>query len=179
MMNNNLTNAEMLVMGIIWDNPKRDMVLSEIVAAVNDRWKKDWKPQTVSTYLAHLVQKGYLKMHRNGKIYTYEALREKDETMTEELVKLCQWYAPELNPVEIIKGLFPEDWQREIGTVDECRVAVELNKPKRPTYEGDGYAPDGSFVWDEWLCPNCGSRYELDYDEYEHCPNCGQAIDWN
>lgn len=67
---------------------------------------------------------------------------------------------------------------RAIGTVEECRDAVERMKPKKPTYEGDGYAPDGTFVWDEWLCPNCGNRYEVDCDDYVHCPNCGQAIDW-
>lgn len=48
---------------------------------------------------------------------------------------------------------------------------------KKPVYEGDGYAPDGTFVWDEWLCPNCSTRYEVDYDNYKHCPNCGQRID--
>ena len=67
---------------------------------------------------------------------------------------------------------------REIGTVEECRAAVEKQKEKTPTYEGDGYAPDGTFVWDEWLCPNCESRFEVDYDDYDYCPNCGQKIDW-
>lgn len=70
MLKNELTNAELLVMKCIWDTPK-DLVLSEIVAMVNERYRKDWKPQTVSTYLAHLVQKGFLEMTRNGKIYTY------------------------------------------------------------------------------------------------------------
>lgn len=107
-MKNELTNAEMQVMGIIWDNPGRMMALSEIVAAVNDRWKKDWKPQTVSTYLAHLVQKEFLKMHRNGKIYTYEPLREKDETMAGVILNWCQWYDPEISPVEIVNKLFKQ-----------------------------------------------------------------------
>ena len=57
--------------------------------------------------------------------------------------------------------------------------ALEKQIPKKPTYDGDGYAPDGTFVWDEWLCPCCRSRYEIDYDEYDFCPNCGQAIDWS
>lgn len=57
--------------------------------------------------------------------------------------------------------------------------ALEKQIPKKPTYEGDGYAPDGTFVWDEWLCPNCGSKYEVDYDDYDYCPNCGQKIDWS
>ena len=57
--------------------------------------------------------------------------------------------------------------------------ALEKQIPKKLTYEGDGYAPDGTFVWDEWLCPCCGSRYEVDYDDYDYCPNCGQKIDWS
>ena len=57
--------------------------------------------------------------------------------------------------------------------------ALEKQIPKKPTYEGDGYAPDGTFVFDEWLCPCCGKRYEVDYDDYDYCPNCGQKIDWS
>ena len=56
--------------------------------------------------------------------------------------------------------------------------ALEKQIPKKPTYEGDGYAPDGTFVFDEWLCPCCGKRYEVDYDDYDYCPNCGQKLDW-
>ena len=66
---------------------------------------------------------------------------------------------------------------REIGTVEECREAVEKQKPKTPDYEGDGYA-DGYMVYDTWICPNCGKQYEVDYDDYDHCPKCGQAIQW-
>ena len=65
---------------------------------------------------------------------------------------------------------------RKIGTVDECRAAVEKQKPKKPDIEGDGYA-DGKLVYDTWICPNCNKRYEIDYDDYDYCPNCGQHID--
>ena len=64
---------------------------------------------------------------------------------------------------------------RKIGTVEECREAVEKQKPKTPDYEGDGYA-DGYMVYDTWICPNCGAKYEVDYDDYKYCPECGQAI---
>ena len=67
---------------------------------------------------------------------------------------------------------------REIGTVEECREAVEKQKPKVPDYESDGYA-DGYMVYDTWICPNCGKKYEVDHDDYKHCPECGQAIDNN
>lgn len=67
---------------------------------------------------------------------------------------------------------------REIGTVEECREAIEKQKPKTPDYEGNGYA-DGEIVYDIWICPNCGTEYEVDYDKYKYCPECGQAIDWS
>lgn len=51
--------------------------------------------------------------------------------------------------------------------------------PKEPRWEGDGYAPNGTFVYDTWICPNCETHYEVDYDDYKYCPNCGQAIDWS
>ena len=63
--------------------------------------------------------------------------------------------------------------------MNEMHELKERDTAKKPIYEGDGYAPDGTFVLDEWLCPNCGTRYEVDYDEYDHCPNCGQRIDWS
>lgn len=68
---------------------------------------------------------------------------------------------------------------REIGSIEECRASREKQIPKNPTYDGDGYAPDGTFVWDEWICPYCETRYEVDYDEHDFCPNCGQKIDWS
>lgn len=24
--------------------------------------------------------------------------------------------------------------------------------------------------------PNCGEKYEIEYEEYEYCPNCGQHM---
>lgn len=63
--------------------------------------------------------------------------------------------------------------------IDVAIQALEKQIPKKPTYDGDGYAPDGTFVWDEWLCPCCGERYEVDYDDYDYCPNCGQKLDWS
>ena len=67
---------------------------------------------------------------------------------------------------------------RAIGTPEECRAAVEKQTARRPDYEGDGYA-DGHLVYDTWICPCCGKHYEVDYDNYNYCPDCGQKIDWS
>lgn len=80
---------------------------------------------------------------------------------------------------EAVKALKEVQQYQEIGTVEECREAVKKQKPKKPDYEGDGYDDKGELVYDTWICPNCDKKYEVDYDDYKHCPNCGQAIKWN
>lgn len=65
---------------------------------------------------------------------------------------------------------------REIGTVEECRMAVEKQIAKKCCVSGDGYA-DGHLVYDTYECPSCGKEYEIDYEEYQYCPNCGQHME--
>lgn len=77
-----LTEAEEVVMKAVWDC-KKEPVLSEVAARLKE-YEKDWKPQTVSTFMAKLVQKQYVQMKRNGKIYTYKVLvKEEDYNKTQ------------------------------------------------------------------------------------------------
>lgn len=67
---------------------------------------------------------------------------------------------------------------RAIGTVEECRAARERQIPEKPNIWGDGYDNEGNMIYDMYDCPNCGKSYEIDCQDYNHCPECGQAIDW-
>ena len=73
--------------------------------------------------------------------------------------------------VDIIVG-------NEHEAVSVAIEALEKQIPKKPDYEGDGYW-NGELVYDTWICPHCEKKYEVDYEEYDFCPNCGQAIDWS
>ena len=79
-----------------------------------------------------------------------------------------------------VKALEEVQQYRAIGTPEECRAAMEKQTAKQSYYEGDGYS-DGELVYDTWICPSCGNHYEVDYDRYDYCPNCGQKIneDWS
>ncbi len=68
-----LTNCEEVVMKIVWDAEK-ELDLSGVTQRVNETYHKEWKPQTVSTFLARLVKKGYLKHYRQGRVFFYQIL---------------------------------------------------------------------------------------------------------
>lgn len=65
---------------------------------------------------------------------------------------------------------------REIGTLEECRAAVDQQMPKRPIMK--------TYLDSEYLCcPTCGEiltdRIPADNkDFYYYCMNCGQKFDW-
>ena len=57
------------------------------------------------------------------------------------------------------------DSYKEIGTVEECRAAVEKQKPKKPI---------DRCMYKE--CPACGS---VEIQNCGYCTECGQKLDWS
>ena len=81
---------------------------------------------------------------------------------------------------------------REIGSVEECRKAVEKQKPKKPKeilrHRGGfemhhcpncdtDYQVDRRYKIKDGYCPACGKLLDSAFRNY--CANCGQAIDEN
>ena len=60
-------------------------------------------------------------------------------------------------------------------TPEQIMELKERDTPKEAIYEGDGYS-EGEMVYDVWICPNCGVKYEVDYEDYDFCPDCVQMI---
>lgn len=84
---------------------------------------------------------------------------------------------------EAIEALKEVQRYREIGTVEECREAVEKQKPKKPkdslkinpVIDGNGAYVDADMTV-YILCPNCGELVGMDEDIDRFCRECGQAI---
>ena len=81
---------------------------------------------------------------------------------------------------------------REIGTVEECREAVEKQNPKEPkeilrhrggfetrhcTNCNTDYQVDNRYTITDTYCHTCGKLLDSAFRNY--CGNCGQAIQWN
>ena len=66
-----LSKSQLIVMKGIWEQGDNKS-LSEIVTYINLRFGKNWKPQTVSTFLSRLVKKGYLDLIRDEGSWIYK-----------------------------------------------------------------------------------------------------------
>ncbi len=72
-----------------------------------------------------------------------------------------------------IKALEEIQQYRKIGSVEECREAVEKQKAKKPEVIDQDF--------DYYKCPVCGEYIWAtdNINDHKYCLNCGQAIDEN
>lgn len=81
--------------------------------------------------------------------------------------------------LEIAKQALEEIQQyRAIGTVEECREAVEKQKPKKCDVTKDNFR-----IY--YKCPTCNHCLRVEYNhgswmgkKSKNCSKCGQAIQW-
>ncbi len=73
-----LSDCEQMVMKCIWDSGE-ELGVKELMEIVNQKYDKTWKLQTVSTFVARLVKKGYLDMYRKGRTFFYRPLLKEEE----------------------------------------------------------------------------------------------------
>ena len=80
-------------------------------------------------------------------------------------------------PDERYLGMYVLKSYEDTGlTPEQVQELKERDTAKEPDYEGDGCDKDGNIIYDTWICPNCSARYEIEYDDYDFCPRCGQRI---
>ena len=84
-----LTECEVLVMKVIWESDDV-MSIQEIITRINQQYQKDWKLQTVSTFLSRAVKKGYLEMKRRGRSFDYYPLVTEEQYGRREIAKCVE-----------------------------------------------------------------------------------------
>ena len=86
-------------------------------------------------------------------------------------VKVKEDAEKDLSAIQLaIEALKEVQQYREIGTVEECRKAVEKQKAKKPE------VIDRDF--DYYKCPVCGEYIWAtdNINDHKYCLNCGQAV---
>ena len=88
---NSLTESEKVTMKCVWDLGDGAR-LAQVMGLANEKYKKDWKPQTVSTFLGKLVKKGYLEQYREGRYFSYRILIDKHDYRCDMLRKDMEFW---------------------------------------------------------------------------------------
>ena len=66
--------------------------LMEVTENVNKRYGKDWRLQTVATFLNRMKEKGYIEVYRIGRYSHYVPLLTHDEMLVVELNNINKVY---------------------------------------------------------------------------------------
>ena len=117
-----LTKAELLVMKSIWEMGD-GKTLQEIVDYTNTHSNKEWKPQTVSTYLAKLCLKNYIQMKRAGRTITYEILITEEDYKSEQAREFVAFWNN--GSLKQFITAFYKDEPASKDEIEELRNAIE------------------------------------------------------
>ncbi len=69
-----ITDAELEVMKVIWENAP--ISTNDIVSALSD---SQWNVRTIQTLISRLEKKGVISHTKNGRVFVYTSLVNKDE----------------------------------------------------------------------------------------------------
>ena len=110
-----------------------------------------------------------LEEDKESVMMCYEGKERKD------IIAFC--YESMKQIIEVLPQYWPENMIEGIGlNLEQIRELAERDTAKAPDYEGDGCDDKGNMIYDTWICPNCRKKYEVDYDNYDFCPSCGQRL---
>ena len=70
MVHNAMSATESYILKYLWSR-ETPATFSEIMTHFNEEEKKEWKKQTVNTFLTRLAQKGFLNIDKSGKRAIY------------------------------------------------------------------------------------------------------------
>lgn len=75
---NEISVCERMIMKVLWDS-EEDLDLMTVTARVKEEFGKEWKLQTVATFMTRLQKKKYIDIYRIGRYSHYHPLVKKDD----------------------------------------------------------------------------------------------------
>jgi BlaI family transcriptional regulator, penicillinase repressor len=80
--NQQVSDSEMEIMQIIWAN-EGSIMFAELLSKLDEK-EKNWKPNTVLTFLARLTEKDILTSEKRGRLNEYISLISENEYMEQQ-----------------------------------------------------------------------------------------------
>lgn len=82
-----LAECEEMIMSILWA-AEEDLDLMTVTAKAKERFGKEWKLQTVATFMTRLQKKKYLSIYRIGRYSHYHPIVSLDEYRQAKLIEI-------------------------------------------------------------------------------------------
>ena len=83
-----LTECEEMIMSILWSS-EEDLDLMTVTDNAKERFGKEWKLQTVATFMTRLEKKKYISVYRIGRYSHYHPVVSIDEYRKEKMEEVC------------------------------------------------------------------------------------------
>ena len=120
-----LTQSEVEIMEILWETGAqgKKITILELIDAINKKYDRELKRQTVSTFLSHLVSKGVADYTKKSKISYYVPVITREEyaaILQKEL--LDTWFNG--NVADCIKSLLTNE---KISKKEMEKIKEEIN----------------------------------------------------
>ena len=121
-----------------------------------------------------MTEQEAIQLHISENIHRIEVIEDFLSTNSDANDKECRKNIDILTKTN--KALEEVQQYREIGTLEECRAAVEKQKEKKPPVVNRP-----SIFVKVPVCPNCSTpeHYQPLYGKTKYCSNCGQKLDWS
>ena len=88
---NELTGRENMVMKCVWDH-EGDISAVEIQRALKEQFGIDFERSTITTFILHLREKGYLDSYKIGQIHYYRALVNEEDYVRKQTKKFMNFW---------------------------------------------------------------------------------------
>lgn len=117
-----LSESEEMVMRCLWESD-RPLGLSEVITACQS-YERGWKPQTVSTFLSRLVQKGYVDTRKRNRGNVYFPRIEQEAYLNDQMQAMLDfWGKPSIRALASAFGrsqaIGPEDLRELRAMLDD------------------------------------------------------------
>ena len=83
-----LAECEEMIMSILWSS-EEDLDLMTVAANAKERFGKEWKLQTVATFMTRMEKKKYISIYRIGRYLHYHPVVSLDEYRMEKMEEVC------------------------------------------------------------------------------------------